>query len=123
MRAFEKEEDLVELNSWLIRNGKDPLDLPDVPKYGMLIPDVACGFICRTDTNVVFLECFVTNPEASPEKRHEALNKLGEWGLNTMKLMGAKRCLVLSEDASLIKRAIELGFEFKPTIIGHKLLR
>lgn len=117
MRAF-REYDILALNSWLIRHDLDPLEKGELPKTGVIIDGVACGFISLNDTNVGFLECFVSNPEASSEARNAALDKITAWGLALLKAFGLKHAAVLASNESIILRASQVGFKFKSIQIG-----
>ncbi len=121
MRAFAI-RDLPEINSWLIVRGIPEITMEDCPKRGMIVEGVGCGFLIFTDTNICFLECFVTNPGASAEARNKAINQITKWALNMASSCGFKTAMMISGEESFIKRAESLGFTITQKSVGMKTL-
>jgi len=117
MRAFKK-EDISEINSWLLGRDIEPLDEIDIPKYGMIEPEVAAGFVCFTDTTTCFLEVFLSNPFANKRKVSQSIMKIAKWGLRLASTANMKRCLIITNNRSLKRRAKSLGFGFKDCELG-----
>jgi len=113
MRSFNPKTDLIELNCWLIARNAGLLDEKDLPKMGQIVPGVACGFIVTTDCSTCFLECFVSNKDASKKDREDALEKIARWGEKMAAILGYKRLLAITEAPTLLKLAENMGFEFK----------
>jgi hypothetical protein len=120
MRAFNIETDLETINGWLIARNLDPLEKRDIPEYGMIVPNVACGFLVNTDTTTCFLEAFISNKEARIEERSKALNKIAKWGIGMAATVGYKRVIALTGKKSLLALCEDLGFEFKDLKLAYK---
>lgn len=70
IRLFTK-EDFPEIEAWLWER-----DIPIIPRslyspLGAIVPNVACGFLTRTDTSVALVENVISNPKA--ENRTQAI--------------------------------------------------
>lgn len=122
MRAFRLDEDLVEVNKWLIARKKDPLKRTAIPKVGMIIEGVAVGFLATSDTDTCFMEDFVTNPEAKSEVRHKAIARIATWAENLASTWGYEKIIVLSNEECILKRAYDMNFEIITMSIGIKKL-
>lgn len=111
MRAFIVSRDLATINNWLKKRGKEPLGEKEVPRFGMIVDGAAVGFLELTDGSSCFLECFISNPDEDSDERDKAISNISRWLLGVAASAGYKRCLVLSQEKSLIARAIDLGFK------------
>lgn len=109
-RLYNPNEDLEQVNLWLIAHNQIPCEKSDLPGYGVIEDGVAVGFLCQTDTKTCFIDPMISNKEASSEDRNAALNdiiiKLGELA----KTMGYKRLLFMTAERSLQERGSKLGF-------------
>lgn len=113
MRPFNASTDLEQINSWLEARGLDPLELEDMPKYGMIEDGVACGFVVLTDTSTCFIECFISNKDTKSQFRNMAFTKIARWALNFASASGFRRVIAMTDENSLLERAKQLGFAIK----------
>lgn len=123
MRLFSYHKDLDEVNSWLKAHNQKLFGYRDkLPKIGMIVPEVAVGFLCQTDGNVGILDPFISNPKATSLDRHKALNQIADWCLVKAKDLGFKRCIMMSFEENILKRAENLGFTIVTVGFGFKEL-
>lgn len=112
MRRFEK-EDLADANEWRIARGLQPWPESVLPAFGLFVEEVAAGFIYVTDSDMALLEGYVTNPDASPEARNQALDEVTDGLLARCKALGMKRVVAFARDSSIVNRAISKGLHNK----------
>lgn len=104
------ESDKEQINNWFYLRKLNNLPLINLPQIGYIVPDVAAGFLIKTDFNFCILEPFFSNPEAPKEVRDEALDqiiiKLTEYAKNNKfsALYG------FSTSVPMIKRGLKHGF-------------
>jgi hypothetical protein len=85
MRPFVA-SDVRELNAWLAVRGIVATSEAELGKVGLIVPDVACGFLLGTDAReFAVLDGFCTNPAATLAARHEAI-----WAIMTRLIEEAK---------------------------------
>lgn len=112
IRKFEP-EDYGQLVQWSADRdvGLPPLDA--LSTIGLIVDDVATGFLYFTNSSVALLEGFIANPKADKNDRDSAINWIT---LNLMDLAKANGVKVLkceSKIETVINRAYNLGFEDK----------
>lgn len=71
----------------------------------MIEPGVACGWLYETDSDVVILEGFVTNPKATLRARHRAVDAIAGCLLEHARGTGAKRVLASFQSSGISKIA------------------
>lgn len=122
MRAFDKERDTKVINGWLLKRDKTLLDNEAIPNFGMIEDDVACGFMCLTDTDTILLEAFISNPDAESIERDKAIRKIANWVIATATALGYKQALFLTKEEGFVSRAKEFGFDEVPIKLFKKKL-
>lgn len=75
MRPVE-ERDHSAIASWFVTRGKVPPVSYVYSDVGMIVPDVACGFLYLTNSGMGFLDCFISNPKKEREQRIDALRRI-----------------------------------------------
>lgn len=103
--------DYDEVCAWYEARGMNPPDRSMLPQVGYIVPGVAAGWLCQTDCDLAFLDGYVTHPEASKERRHDALDAITGALLEDAGNRGFKTVLVLSKDEGIIARAGRHGME------------
>jgi len=103
-------EDYVQLEGWGISREVKPPPLKLLSDTGMIVDDVACGFLYLTNSAIGILEGFSTNSKADKNDRSEALNGIT---LSLIELAESKGCKVLKCDTkieTIVNRAKSFGF-------------
>lgn len=68
------ESDYQQIKSWLIKRDRSYPQADNLPTIGLIVDDVACGFLIKTDTKTAIMEYFISNPDASIFKINEAID-------------------------------------------------
>jgi hypothetical protein len=71
VRAYDP-SDLAEVNAWHRARGMRELKPECVPRFGLIEPGLAAGFLYVTDSRIVFADGLVSNPEAPAKARGRA---------------------------------------------------
>ena len=106
------------IEAWLKKRGIDTKVVADLPEVGFISPNVAAGFLRKVEGNFGMIDSFITNPEASPHNRNEALDKITESLVRTAYGLGMKQLLAISVDENTLKRAVRLGF----SLLDHRVV-
>lgn len=71
-------DDLKHLNNWLLARGHKTNEIYDLPSVGFIVSDgdlpIAACFLRRCEGNLGIVDGLCSNPEASSELRHAALD-------------------------------------------------
>ncbi len=103
-----------EMQRWLSRHRLSPLLADDLPRNGFVVDGVAAGFLRICEGNYGLIDAYITNPEALPAHRNEALEMITKSLLRTAKAMGINRVLAFTTDECIITRAKKHGFAQLP---------
>ena len=114
MRQYE-EHDLLVINDWFRVRGHREMDADEVPRIGLVEPGVAAGFLYMTDSNLAFLENFVSNPDAPAREVSRAMDQIIEGLVEVAVDAGITKCFVFSKKRSTIKKAENAGFNRQGT--------
>lgn len=121
MRArLHTENDLETLNHWYKGHGGTGIDAGCLPKIGIIVEDIAAGFLYRTDSDIAFLDNFVSNPNAKPREVYRAINFILEHLTQAAVEMGYKRMFGFTKKDSMHRRAVDAGF--KPASEGWQFV-
>jgi hypothetical protein len=96
------------VNDWFYQHKGDSIPEPLLAKTGFIVPGVAVGFLIQTDTDVCFLEPFISNPKASKELRQAGLAAIVD---------------ALEHEASRLGYRFVYGVATAPTMIEHGIGR
>lgn len=102
--------DLNSINRWLAKRKLAKVKLSDLPKTGFIVPGVAAGFLRDCEGDLSIMDSLVTNPHASVETRHRALEAVFE----TIKMYGGRQILGFTTDDGTLTRAKQHGFRQLP---------
>lgn len=108
-RMFES-NDYNQLQRWCFDREVEAPPIEFLSDTGMIVDDVAVGFLYLTNSAIGMLEGYLTNPKADKNDRHEALNSIT---LNLIKLAENKGCKFLKCDTKfeeIVIRAKSFGF-------------
>jgi hypothetical protein len=105
-------EDYETLCSMYKSQNQEPPSLADLPSYGLIVPNVAAGFLILTDARVGFLEYFITNKESDKWKRWHTLDQITEGLIDYGKKFGLKYFKADTQLVCIGQRAMRHGFEY-----------
>lgn len=120
MRTFKEVDDLAQVNGWMEGHGLNAFKPGELPKIGVIVDNIACGFISWTDSGVGFLEGYIGNPYANRTQIYKAMLRITRWALSLAKSVGTKRVIVLTRKRSLQRIAHEFGFLQGPQVVLAK---
>lgn len=111
LRQFH-ESDYLTIASWMEQRGQLPIHKDMLSGTGLIVDNVACGFLIQTDSALGILEYFISNPYSDETKRREALNEITYALILTAKREEI-RMLVCNTNIGSIKRlAGDMGFQY-----------
>lgn len=123
---YDEDQDLLHINKWLKERKHPEIDAYDVPDIGYVANyksrPVAAGFLRMVEGENAWFDSLITNPGATPEFRHIALDLVVEAILNKAKLRGIAKIIAFSVDEGTLKRALRHNFVQLPhTVISLDL--
>ncbi len=101
--------DFDEIEKWHDLHGQKLHDRAFFPRIGFIVRGLAAGFIYFTDSKVVILDGFISNPKADAKTRDEALNAVGRALIECARF---HECRIIKADTQLDaikKRIINFG--------------
>lgn len=102
--------DVETIRSWLVLRGLKPKHELKFPPIGLIVDDVAAGFLVKTDARYAMLEYFVCNPYASREDKNNAFHEIIRNLTLEAKRSGYDDLLGITSNHTLIKITLENGF-------------
>lgn len=109
---FNIDAHLGDVQRWAIQQGVEP-PAPDIlPAVGLMVPDVAAGWLYQTDSRVGFLEYFLTNPLAPLVARHTAISAIAVELIAKAKALGLARVVSMTSHRSIGRISMRLGFSY-----------
>lgn len=109
MRQFTY-KDVPSINKWLKKQGHPEVTYWDLPKMGFIVPGVAAGFVRQVEGGYGILDSLVSNPLASKETRHRALDSL----FTQLIASGPSKMIGTTVDKGTFSRAVDHGFKPHP---------
>jgi len=82
------------------------------PPTGVIVPDVACGFLLKMNNQCAIMDFFISNPEASKEDRADAFDLIVEDLELSAKEAGIKMLLANSNIAAIQEMAQKHNYSF-----------
>lgn len=108
-RYSSKHYDMI--SEWEERRGNALLEPEFLPTHGLVVEDVACGFLYCTDSAVGMIDVFVTNPEASNISRGKALHLITQNLIIWAKDLGLKRLVANTQVRGIRDLALKNKFQ------------
>lgn len=96
-----EESDLIEINQWYARRGLLAPTREFLPPAGLVWPGVAAGYMIKTDANIVFLEHYITNPDADQSLKNVALDLISNQFISTAFSQGVLAVYAISANAKI----------------------
>jgi hypothetical protein len=103
-------KDYSQIERWGCARDVAPPPIGLLSDLGLIVDDVAAGFLYITNSDICFLEGFITNPEADKNDRHEALNGITLELINLAKEAGCKLIKCDTRLDKIVTRAKDFGF-------------
>lgn len=108
-RYSDKHYDMI--TEWQERRGQPFLEPDFIPTHGLVVEDVACGFLYCTDSAIGMIDLFITNPEASTIARAKALDLILKNLILWSKDLGMKRLIATCKIKGTRNLALKNNFE------------
>lgn len=106
--------DFKTVNKWRVKRGLTQVSLSEMPSVGIIAKEsykaIAMGFIRQCEGRVGILDSIITDPDATSELRHEALDQIFNQVQELAKAMGLLMLMGTSVDAGTIERSKKVGF-------------
>ena len=102
--------DKPDLNQWWAAHNLPAIPTESLPKTGFVVQGVAAGFLYKTDSDVVFIENFISNPRAYWEERQNALDQITAALLQHAITKGFNYAMALTQSQAVYERALKFGF-------------
>lgn len=96
---------------WFEQRGFNPPTRSLLPLTGAIASDAACGFLYCTDSDVAFIDFYITNPEVDVSTRATALKDVTQHLIRWAKEMEYTVIMANTQKRSIENLAIEHGFK------------
>lgn len=110
VRPVDLEKDYPKISAWCRDYGLH-LEKEDLGKVGFIVDDLAAVWLLTTNSNTVFAEPLIGNPNADPKDRSEALDMLSETIAEYSRSLGAKYLKAYTSNPAVIKRCLSQDFK------------
>lgn len=120
-------DDLPYLNDWLVARGKPRVEISELPSIGFTVSDgdfrIATCFLRRCEGNYGIVDGLCSNPEASSELRHHALDLAIRMTCEEARQREITNLVAWSVDGGTIARSCQRhGFKQAPHVLLTKSL-
>lgn len=105
--------DLEEINGWLSSRGLGGADIRVLPTNGYIVPNIAVGFLYKTDSSAAFLDFFISNKEIPYEKRQEAFDEIARQLISRAKELGFTTVVGTTSSTGMMNRCERFGFKLQ----------
>jgi hypothetical protein len=78
---------------------------------GWVVDDTAAGFLYLTNSKVAYLDCFVSNPNAPKEQRHNAFEEIVSTLLRDADRCGVKLIVCQTKHKAIERLTEKFGFK------------
>lgn len=103
--------DIIEIQSWFQKRG---FPIPEnwfFPSEGLMIPEIAAGFLYLTNSGVAYIDGYISNPDSKVMDRMQAFRKITEGLLWMSKNIYDVKMLCCNTKHNSIRRmALSFGF-------------
>lgn len=126
LRKYDESLDLIHINKWLVARQKQDVDPYDVPDVGFVAcfkkRPIAAGFLRQIEGENALFDSLISNPEATSEFRHIAIDLVVNAVIGAARKRGIKQVLAFTVDEGTLKRALRHSFVKLPhTVISLDL--
>ena len=99
------------LCSWWAKRDMAPIPEDMIPTFGLVVDNIAAGFIIVTDCNLGFLEFYISNKDAQKIERDLALDLITRGLMEHGQEMGISNFKCDTQIHAIKKRAEKFGFK------------
>jgi hypothetical protein len=110
MRTY-ADKDYQMISHWCALRDMAPPPEWSLPDLGLIVDDVACGFLILTNNNCAFLDFYISNPNSEKKIRDDALDSITEELVGLSKDLKIKLLMANSRSFPIIERAKRFDFE------------
>lgn len=103
-------KDYPMLVSWWQARDMDIIPERYLSGTGVMVENVACGFLYKTDSCMGIIENFIANPDSNKEDRDCALDMIIKCILDYCEVMGIESLVAFSTLPIIIERAKKFSF-------------
>lgn len=105
------DDDYCFIKKWFQEHGKSAPAESELPATGIIVDDIAAGFLYKTDCSIAMLECFVSNPKANKREVLKAINFIIEQLTVVAELIGYSKICGFTRKRSMKRVAKKLMFQ------------
>lgn len=116
-RKFDKEKDYKEICEWFRKRNINSPSIDMLSDSGVIVDNVACGFLYLTDSSLSFIDFYISNPLSSKQKRSQALELITTNLIMWAKETGASHIMCNSQ----IRTIQDLAFKYDFKSYGFSL--
>lgn len=119
--------DLGDIQAWALGWNTEPPKPGSFPKYGLVAQDesgvlLAAGWVRQCEGGVALFDSLLTNPDASPKQRHDALELLVPDIIRMAYGLGMTKLVAFTQAPDVLARSLHHGFVTHPhTVISRPL--
>lgn len=103
-------EDYEVLKTWWEARGMDYIPERFLSGFGVMVENVASGFIYKTDSCMAIIENFISNPNTPKEIRDQAIDQIIQLLLDYAATQGIESLVAFSDLPVIIERAKKFSF-------------
>lgn len=103
-------EDFKQISEWMSERSLGVPRGTRLSSTGIIVDNVAAGFLYVTNSEVAIIDCFISNPKADKIDRGNALDEITEALLKLALRYGARIVKCDSQLPSIQERALRHGF-------------
>jgi len=102
------DDDFPEIAEWGRRWGAK-YSADQFPKVGFIVPGLAAYFLYQTDSTICFMENLISNREADPKQRAQAVDLVTMAIISSAQMLGYRVAYATTDVATVVVRALAQG--------------
>ena len=110
MKVYQ-EKDYKTISHWCALRDMEPPPEWSLPELGVMVENIAVGFLILTNNNCAFLDFYISNPMSDKTMRSRALDQITEALIDTAKDLRVKLVMCNTASFPVKERARRHDFE------------
>lgn len=110
MMAFTK-HDFMKICNWMNERGIKAPPFEELPPTGLIVDNIACGFLITTDNGYGILDYFLSNPSMPLRARAQAIDEIAGLLIEKAKLLNLRKLKCDTKIRSIHRQALKHGFQ------------